>query len=60
MYCTRSAQLTAADAVQVGPSYLLYFRADAAQIFGGRGITQSGMGSYIEHVSLIFPYDVYI
>lgn len=24
---------------------------DLAQIFGGRGITQSGMGSHIEHVS---------
>ncbi len=34
-YSTRCAQLTAADAVQ---------------IFGGRGITQSGMGRFIEHV----------
>lgn len=35
-YSTRSAQQTAQDAVQ---------------IFGGRGITQSGMGAEIEHVS---------
>lgn len=35
MYSTRSAQQTAVDAVQ---------------IFGGRGITQSGMGRLIEHV----------
>lgn len=27
---------------------------DAVQIFGGRGITQTGMGRYIEHVR-IFP-----
>jgi len=25
---------------------------DAVQIFGGRGITQTGMGKYIEHVSI--------
>ena len=36
-YSTRSAQQTAQDAVQ---------------IFGGRGITQSGMGGEIEHVRL--------
>lgn len=36
MYSTRSAQQTATDAVQ---------------IFGGRGITQTGMGRHIEHVS---------
>jgi len=23
---------------------------DAVQVFGGRGITQSGMGKFIEHV----------
>jgi alkylation response protein AidB-like acyl-CoA dehydrogenase len=38
MYATRCAQETAADAVQ---------------IFGGRGITKTGMGQYIEHVRLI-------
>lgn len=37
MYSTQSAQTTARDAVQ---------------IFGGRGITKSGMGRFIEHVSL--------
>ena len=37
-YSTRSAQETAQDAVQ---------------IFGGRGITQSGMGAEIEHVSIL-------
>ena len=36
MYSTRCAQDTARDAVQ---------------IFGGRGITKSGMGRFIEHVS---------
>ncbi|KAF8348835.1 peroxisomal acyl-CoA-dehydrogenase [Amanita rubescens] len=41
-YCTRTAQLTAADAVQ---------------IFGGRGITQSGMGSYIEHYHRTVTFD---
>ena len=41
-YSTKSAQQTAQDAVQ---------------IFGGRGITQSGMGAEIEHVSpLIFGF----
>jgi alkylation response protein AidB-like acyl-CoA dehydrogenase len=35
-YATSSGQETARDAVQ---------------IFGGRGITVSGMGQYIEHVS---------
>ena len=35
MFCTRSAQDTAEDAVQ---------------IFGGRGITKTGMGRLIEHV----------
>jgi alkylation response protein AidB-like acyl-CoA dehydrogenase len=34
MYCTKSAQQTATDAVQ---------------IFGGRGITRTGMGHFIEH-----------
>lgn len=37
MYATRCAQETATDAVQ---------------IFGGRGITKTGMGQYIEHVRL--------
>jgi alkylation response protein AidB-like acyl-CoA dehydrogenase len=36
MYSTRCAQDTARDAVQ---------------IFGGRGITQTGMGRFIEHAS---------
>lgn len=40
MYSTRSAQQTAEDAVQ---------------IFGGRGVTQSGMGKFIEHVSWLKP-----
>jgi alkylation response protein AidB-like acyl-CoA dehydrogenase len=35
MFCTQSAQDTARDAVQ---------------IFGGRGITRTGMGRFIEHV----------
>lgn len=26
---------------------------DAVQIFGGRGITQTGMGKYIEHVNTL-------
>jgi alkylation response protein AidB-like acyl-CoA dehydrogenase len=41
MYCTRTAQETAEDAVQ---------------IFGGRGITRTGMGRFIEHVSVEYPY----
>jgi hypothetical protein len=36
MYATQTAQDTARDAVQ---------------IFGGRGITRTGMGRFIEHVS---------
>ena len=36
MYATQTAQETARDAVQ---------------IFGGRGITRTGMGRFIEHVS---------
>lgn len=40
MYSTHTSQETAADAVQV---------------FGGRGITRSGMGKFIEHVSSMFP-----
>lgn len=39
MYATRSAQDTARDAVQ---------------IFGGRGITKSGMGRFIEHVRAFY------
>ena len=35
MYSTRCAQETARDAVQ---------------IFGGRGLTQTGMGRFVEHV----------
>jgi len=42
MYATRSAQATAADAVQ---------------IFGGRGITRTGMGEYIEHYHRTVPFD---
>lgn len=38
MHSTRCAQDTARDAVQ---------------IFGGRGITKTGMGRFIEHVSPI-------
>ncbi|KAF8625537.1 hypothetical protein AX15_005304 [Amanita polypyramis BW_CC] len=42
MFCTRTARITAADAVQ---------------IFGGRGITQTGMGSYIEHYHRTISFD---
>ncbi|KAF8199561.1 peroxisomal acyl-CoA-dehydrogenase [Pholiota molesta] len=42
MQATRSAQLTATDAVQ---------------IFGGRGITKTGMGEYIEHYHRTVPFD---
>ena len=42
MYATRSAQETAADAVQV---------------FGGRGITKTGMGRLIEHYHRTVPFD---
>ncbi|KIP05009.1 hypothetical protein PHLGIDRAFT_92667 [Phlebiopsis gigantea 11061_1 CR5-6] len=42
MYSTRCAQQTAVDAVQ---------------IFGGRGITQSGMGRLIEHYYRTVPFD---
>ncbi|PAV16666.1 hypothetical protein PNOK_0828600 [Pyrrhoderma noxium] len=42
MYSTQSAQQTAQDAVQ---------------IFGGRGITQSGMGKFIEHYHRTVPFD---
>jgi hypothetical protein len=50
MYATRSAQETATDVVQ---------------IFGGRGITQSGMGASIEHVCgilllLFLAVDVFV
>ena len=41
-YSTRSARETAQDAVQ---------------IFGGRGITQTGMGRFIEHVCIYFISD---
>lgn len=30
---------------------------DAVQIFGGRGITQSGMGKFIEHYHRVIPFD---
>jgi len=30
---------------------------DAVQIFGGRGITQSGMGKYVEHYHRTIPFD---
>ncbi|CUA68442.1 Very long-chain specific acyl-CoA dehydrogenase, mitochondrial [Rhizoctonia solani] len=42
MYCTQTAQKTAVDAVQ---------------IFGGRGITQSGMGRFIEHAYRTIAFD---
>ncbi|KAI9457128.1 peroxisomal acyl-CoA-dehydrogenase [Russula earlei] len=42
MYSTRCAQDTARDAVQ---------------IFGGRGITQTGMGRFIEHYHRTIPFD---
>lgn len=42
MHCTQSAQLTATDAVQ---------------IFGGRGITRTGMGKFIEHYHRTVPFD---
>ena len=41
MYSTRCAQDTARDAVQ---------------IFGGRGITQTGMGRLIEHASRLLAW----
>jgi len=42
MYSTRSAQETARDAVQ---------------IFGGRGVTKTGMGRLIEHYHRTVPFD---
>ncbi|KAL4248028.1 acyl-CoA dehydrogenase family protein [Abortiporus biennis] len=42
MYATRSAQETAQDAVQV---------------FGGRGITKTGMGRFVEHYHRTVPFD---
>ncbi|KAG6865910.1 hypothetical protein C0991_010743 [Blastosporella zonata] len=42
MHATRSAQETATDAVQ---------------IFGGRGITKTGMGQFIEHYHRTVPFD---
>lgn len=42
MYATRAAQETAADAVQ---------------IFGGRGITKTGMGRFIEHYHRTVTFD---
>ncbi|KIM39781.1 hypothetical protein M413DRAFT_74383 [Hebeloma cylindrosporum] len=42
MQATRSAQQTATDAVQ---------------IFGGRGITRTGMGEFIEHYHRTVPFD---
>ncbi|ETW83102.1 hypothetical protein HETIRDRAFT_433781 [Heterobasidion irregulare TC 32-1] len=42
MYATQSAQETARDAVQ---------------IFGGRGITRTGMGRFIEHYHRTVPFD---
>ncbi|KAH8099997.1 acyl-CoA dehydrogenase [Cristinia sonorae] len=42
MYCTRTAQDTARDAMQ---------------IFGGRGVTKTGMGRFIEHYHRTVPYD---
>ncbi|KAJ3500620.1 hypothetical protein NLJ89_g9712 [Agrocybe chaxingu] len=42
MHATRTAQLTATDAVQ---------------LFGGRGITRTGMGEHIEHYHRTVPFD---
>lgn len=42
MYSTRCSQITATDSVQ---------------IFGGRGITQTGMGRFIEHYHRTVPFD---
>ena len=42
MYATRSAQETAAD---------------ATQIFGGRGITKTGLGRIIEHYHRTVTFD---
>ncbi|KAG8773063.1 hypothetical protein FRC12_002751 [Ceratobasidium sp. 428] len=42
MHCTQTAQKTAADAVQ---------------LFGGRGLTQSGMGRFIEHAYRTIAFD---
>ncbi|KAF8319271.1 acyl-CoA dehydrogenase [Clavulina sp. PMI_390] len=42
MFCTRTAQETAADAVQ---------------IFGGRGITKTGLGSAVEHYHRTVTFD---
>ncbi|KAH8100083.1 acyl-CoA dehydrogenase NM domain-like protein [Cristinia sonorae] len=42
MYSTRSAAQSAADAVQM---------------FGGRGVTQTGMGKFIEHYHRAVPFD---
>ncbi|KII88385.1 hypothetical protein PLICRDRAFT_175981 [Plicaturopsis crispa FD-325 SS-3] len=42
MYCTKTSQATAEDAVQV---------------FGGRGITRTGMGRFIEHYHRTVPFD---
>ncbi|KAJ8521124.1 hypothetical protein ONZ45_g2176 [Pleurotus djamor] len=42
MYSTQSSQETASDAVQV---------------FGGRGITRTGMGRFIEHYHRTVPFD---
>ena len=63
MYATRTAQQTATDAVQVGWRLMVlsvslpYF---SLQIFGGRGVTQSGMGSAIEHYHRTVPFDSYV
>ncbi|KAB5596150.1 Long-chain specific acyl-CoA dehydrogenase [Ceratobasidium theobromae] len=42
MYCTQTNQRTAADAVQ---------------LFGGRGLTQTGMGRFIEHAYRTIAFD---
>ncbi|TFY74076.1 hypothetical protein EWM64_g9936 [Hericium alpestre] len=42
MHCTQTAQETARDAVQ---------------IFGGRGISKTGMGRFIEHYHRTVPFD---
>ncbi|KAG6878205.1 hypothetical protein C0993_010625 [Termitomyces sp. T159_Od127] len=62
MHATRSAQETAADAVQVR---ILEIRKSVAslltylhnKVFGGRGITKTGMGQFIEHYHRTVPFD---
>lgn len=53
-YCTETAQDTARDAIQVGlaPISTLCNVLIVFQVFGGRGLTKTGMGRFIEHVCL--------